>query len=112
MNQTTIKELKNGLKKDLVMDEMITLTTTSSGSGRKSEQLQCIPLRKALALQPAFALQVRSEDGMSLLLSPDDLDQAVLCLREDILTLVFPQDGHRRRWLKNPQTFIPVSCEE
>ena len=80
-------------------------STTSADNGSKCEELCGVRLVDALDFSVKTALRVESADGMAILLKPEDVSTALLSFRGGILTLVFPADPHRGRWLKNPVLF-------
>ena len=79
----------------------ITLRTTSASGPARTCEADAIPLTDALARPVSGRLIVRSEDGLSLALSPRDLPGAYLLAQGESCQLVFPGDSTRRRFLKH-----------
>ena len=78
----------------------VTLRTTSASGPTQACEVDAIPLASALERPVKGRLIVRSEDGLSLALSPRDLPGAYLLAQEGACQLVFPGDSTHRRFLK------------
>ncbi|MDO5300627.1 MAG: hypothetical protein Q4F18_14455 [Clostridia bacterium] len=79
-------------------------TTSASGSARE-DIYDAIPLEQALSSPARVLVRARSADGLSLVLSAADAQNAFLAPIEDGWLLILPLDTTRRRWLKHPISF-------
>lgn len=86
--------------------ETIRVCASSASGAPLSCSYEAIPLALALPQKGFSALRVRGEDGSGILLSAADAKQAYLVPIETGWKLVLPQDTSRRRWLKQPESFI------
>lgn len=84
-----------------------TQTTSASGEPR-TDAYQAVPLAQALAASVKTRLLVRARDGVTLALSPADVQCAYLAPLPDGAgwQLVLSQDQTRRRRVKHPQDFL------
>lgn len=81
-------------------------STTSASGPARTDVYDAIPLEQALARPVSARVLVRSADGLSLVLSAKDAQDAYLVPGENGGSLlILPRDATRRRWLKQPAAF-------